>query len=233
VKKFRSETTRKIDNVSQFRQRNRMSKILWRPACIVFISLSCISSAWAELLSANDPQFGANSLTIDTTSGLAWLDLPFSKDLSYQQMGLAIQPGGAFKGFRYATVPEVQALFAHAGIANGFQLESSLGAQNIGSLISLLGATSQQDGRLESFGISGTFSGGGLVVMGLDFVFSSGAPGFQILGPPGLGPAYAETTSFPTVGNWLVKVVPEPNALALTLVGLVLVQFGRGRHSSK
>jgi len=46
----------------------------------------------ADLVQAGDPRYGPNSIIIDTASGLAWLGLPFSSGLSYQQALLATQP---------------------------------------------------------------------------------------------------------------------------------------------
>ena len=42
--------------------------------------------AKGNLIQASDPRFGLNSLTIDTGTGLGWLNLAASAGLSYQQV---------------------------------------------------------------------------------------------------------------------------------------------------
>jgi hypothetical protein len=191
-----------------------------------------IATASASLRSADDPRFGMNALTLDTASGLAWLNLLRSTNLSYEDVTLATQPGGVFEGFRYATPEEVFGLFRHAEIASGFVLESSDEAKNVSSLISLLGSTSSQDGRNETFGISGTSSGEpwhGRVVMGLDFFFGNGVPGYLTPFPsPTL--IYADTTSYPEVGNWLVRVVPEPGIGGFAFAGALILASSAWRR---
>ena len=86
-------------------------------------------SAKGQLLQENDPQFGANSLTYDSTTGLTWLDLSFSQGLSYSQTLAAMQAGGQFDGFRFATADEVQSLFNSAEFGQGFITQSDPGYQ--------------------------------------------------------------------------------------------------------
>src|SRR5450756_2195430 len=163
----------------------------------------------ANLIQTTDPSFGLNSLTIDTTTGLTWLDLTASAGLSYQQVLTATLPGGIFSGFRYATGPEVISLYTDAGIPGVGYYSASNPA--ITSFISLVGATSSQDGHPETFGISGTSDGSGSqFVPGIDFFYNTGVPTYQVTGIPGQGGdlSYGVTTSFPTVGSWLVAV-PE------------------------
>jgi hypothetical protein len=172
----------------------------------------------ADLIQADSPRYGQNALTIDTATRLAWLDLPFSTNMSYQQVIAATQVGGLFDGFRYATVQEVSTLYADAGIPSaGFYPESSSEGQSALSLISLLGATSYQDGRPLTLGISGTPDRFGRDVTGLDFGYANfGVPGYFV-GSSGL--VYGETFGVPTVGSWLVYEVPEPAAWLLGTMG--------------
>ncbi|WP_156413899.1 MULTISPECIES: hypothetical protein [unclassified Guyparkeria] len=78
-------------------------------------------SALAELQPKNDSTFGADAIVYDTVSGLSWLKLPLSGTKSYNDMIGAdgsneFAPGGAFAGFRYATLEEVKQLWINAGI---------------------------------------------------------------------------------------------------------------------
>jgi hypothetical protein len=57
--------------------------------------------------------------TTDTATGLDWLDLTASKNLSFQDVSSQFGPGGIFAGYRYATVAEVRTLWVDAGLING------------------------------------------------------------------------------------------------------------------
>lgn len=177
--------------------------------------------ARANLIQADDPQFGANSLTIDTTSGLAWLDLTASAGLSYQQTLADTQPGGIFSGFRFATAQEVLTLYTAADIPGTGYFPAA--TQSILSLIDLIGATTFQDGHPEAIGISGTADSGGRVVPLIDFLYVDGVPTYDVSGvPPSL--IYGENTSASGVGNWLVYQIPEspdPSIYVLAAIGLI------------
>src|SRR5215469_12004001 len=74
-------------------------------------------SARANLVMGTDPAFGANSLTIDTQTELAWLNLSFTAGLSYDQVLADMQPGGIFSGYTFASSLQVTDLFSDAGIS--------------------------------------------------------------------------------------------------------------------
>jgi hypothetical protein len=192
--------------------------------------------AKANLIQANDPRFGLNSLTVDTMTGLAWLDLIASAGLSYRQVLADTQPGGIFSGFRFATAQEVLTLYASAGIPGTGDYPGSVpGDQSILTLISLVGATSSQDGHPETFGISATSDFGGRVVPGLDFFYATGVPTYSVSGVPGQTLVYGETTSFPTVGSWLVFPVPEfadSSIYVLAAAGLIGFAFLQRQHKN-
>ena len=197
-------------------------KIPLKTLLVLCVFLNSLSAALVE---ADHPVFGPKSLTIDTSSQLAWLDLSSSVNYSYLQMQSALQPGGLFAGFRHATTAEVFGLYQHAGIfALGDWPENNAAIQ---SLIGLLGPTSFDAGRPEVIGISATPSAtDGRYVPMLDFYFQGGVPlyeaSLQRL-------TYGETTAEPTVGNWLVIAVPEPGSVAVFAMGLTLLSFKRMR----
>jgi hypothetical protein len=174
--------------------------------------------ATANLFQATDSNFGLNSLTIDTTTGLGWLDLTASAGLSYQQVVAGTQPGGVFSGFRFATAQEVLGLYTSAGIPGTGVYPAS--DPSIQSLISLVGATSFQDGHTEAIGISGTSHLGGQVVSSLDFHYRTGVPTYSVSGVPEQSLVYSVNTSFPTVGSWLVSSVPEPASASIYLLAV-------------
>ena len=67
-------------------------------AVLVMLSFARLP-AKADLYQVDDPRWGAGSMTLDTRTGLTWLDLPFSQDLSYSQAEAEMLPGGEFAGF--------------------------------------------------------------------------------------------------------------------------------------
>lgn len=101
-------------------------------ACVCALSLS-MASAEAALVSM-DSGFGADTITHDTETGLNWLDLSVTTLTSWNDMQAMRQPGGTFADWRYATLEEIDTLFANAGI--GF-FEPTL--QSVTDLMDLLG----------------------------------------------------------------------------------------------
>lgn len=107
--------------------------------------------AKANLIYGTDPTFGANSLTIDTSSGEEWLNLPYTDGLTYQQVAADIGTGGTYSGFRFATVQDVLVLYQSAGIPGfGFYPTSS---SAIASFLSQMEAYSTSYGQLELTGL--------------------------------------------------------------------------------
>lgn len=119
-----------------------------RSVFAAFMLLAVFSSpANAALISA-DSAFGHDTLTVDTVSGLEWLD-PFlgvtaggTCCLSYSQVETELGTGGILEGFRFATRSELEFLFyTSAGIS-----ADGVGSDNqIGTLIEMLGDTFSND----------------------------------------------------------------------------------------
>lgn len=80
---------------------------------LFFLSLAVSGSQAQATLIAEDSQFGSGSLIRDTETGFEWLNLKSTVNLSYSDVVSALQPGGAFAGFRYSTVAEVSSVFNH------------------------------------------------------------------------------------------------------------------------
>ncbi len=180
--------------------------------------------AKADLLSAYDPRWGADSLTIDTRTGLTWLDLPFTLNLSYLQAEASMRPGGSLEGLRHATAAEVASLYSSAGFEQGIIAESDPRSQKVVSLISMVGTT----GASDAVGITGSIDSRGLALMvGMNYARANGAPVY-IVTATGPATAYGLSTRAPSVGNWLV-LVPEPSSWALLLMGGSLVLVFRGK----
>jgi len=184
--------------------------------------------AKANLIPATEPGFGLNSLTVDTATGLGWLELTASTGRSYQQVLAATQPGGIYSGFRFATAPEVLNLFSDGGIpGTGYY---SLSTPAIQSVITLLGASGLINGLPGLFGLSATSTSPG--VQNAPAIYATGNNGteeYWVNGGGALyggGTEYGVTTSDPALGSWLVANVPEsPDATLYVLAAASLIGF--------
>lgn len=187
----------------------------------IFIILPLSQTADAMLMS-RDSNWGTGSITLDTNSGLEWLDISLSVNLSYNDMISHMQNGGLYAGFRYATQDEVEALFINAGLNMG----SSPAMQSALDLIGFLGATYTSRGNAEIFGITGTSSASGVESGIVDHVFSNGTPMYDASVSE---LTYGMDYNSSSVGNWLVSSgtseVPLPPALVLFGSALALTGF--------
>jgi hypothetical protein len=86
-------------------------------AVIAGILFTKTVSGVAALIAVDDPIFGPASVTADTATGLEWLDLTQTTNLSHLQMTALLANDVGFEGWRYAASSEVESLFTDAGIA--------------------------------------------------------------------------------------------------------------------
>lgn len=70
---------------------------------------------YADLISLDDSAFGVGSITRDTDTGLDWLDVTATRDLSYDDVAAQMSVGGSYEGWRYATVTEFDTLIKNFG----------------------------------------------------------------------------------------------------------------------
>jgi len=200
----------------------------------------------AGLVSLNDSSLPASAdgfnITLDTSTGLEWLDVAVSADSTFQTIQSQFGPGGKFPGFRYATDLElggntpngqVNSLFKSAGI--GVSIVFSVANYDlVRGLMGYVGFS----GNRANFGYAyGTVVSAQNVSTPLDgkieALFSQGSNfGESGIGPFGtFGPRSVNTTDvgLPTVrGNWLVRAaaataVPEPSSFLLVGVGVTAV----------
>lgn len=74
-----------------------------------------VFDTYAAIISLNDSAFGDSALTRDTNQGLDFLDLEFSKGLSFDDVSAQLGIGNTFDGFRFATQIEVITLVNNFG----------------------------------------------------------------------------------------------------------------------
>jgi hypothetical protein len=91
-------------------------------------ALALSTSVNAALVSKDWKDTGDNLITRDTVSGLEWLDMTETNDMSYNFVSLQLDVGGQFEGWRYASSEEVIILWGNFGInLAGSGLGSSVG----------------------------------------------------------------------------------------------------------
>lgn len=83
---------------------------------LIIVILTRATKASATLISLVDPQFGNGSFTMDTATGLQWLDLSLTLNKSMNYINANSGTGGTYNGLRYATQSELETLIADAGI---------------------------------------------------------------------------------------------------------------------
>ncbi len=110
--------------------------------------------AHAELVKADlVAGTGDAKLTVDTVSGLEWLDVRLTVNQTYDQVRTGEFYG---QGFRHATKAELDALFVAAGLVNdGFDISSTQPTE-AAAFVTLLGATISSSTRQSTYGFVGT-----------------------------------------------------------------------------
>ena len=111
-------------------RRGANRRIFW---AIVFALLATAISnvGSAGIISANDPTVsnvgmtGTGNVTIDTNTGLAWLDLTITQWVPYNHIASRFGPGEEFAGYRYATTSELTNFWRNAGVNVDFAQERS------------------------------------------------------------------------------------------------------------
>lgn len=208
---------------------------------LVLATVGLAEPAKAALLPADLPEFPDvdQFLTVDTATGLEWLDINLSEWISFNALigGSTIRSGSLKDtnpitdfGFRHATIDEALVLFENAGIPN-IDATTTANLVPVETLLSLVGITaafSSSPLRAISLAITATDSPtpNRIVFLEMNFFGVGSASVFT-------SEATSPDTADPTIGHLLVRStampVPTPATLPLLLVGLGLLLAFRPR----
>ena len=199
------------------------------------IALLCgADRLYGDLIVVDDPQYGASSILQDTSTGLEWLNLNKTSNLSYNTVFSNLGPGGMFEGFRYANLDDIGTLFADANIPDidqtttaNFQPVSDFMQHDIGQLFGSAACFCEVSEALNAQSLAtGTHS---FSVLETHAIFSGTAIRAD-------GQANDNVMS-PYTGSFIIRdtaSVPEPRSFAL-LIGAALgaLYFRRYRGAPK
>ena len=123
-----------------------MKHFLSKAIAVAFTSIvfPTLSFGDVTLVSADWKNQGDGLITYDTSSGLDWLDLTETTNMSFNFVTTQLDEGGIFDGWRYANEAEVLGLFDSAGfiMPHYTEFESTPEQVNaVKTLISLMGET--------------------------------------------------------------------------------------------
>ncbi|MEW8000470.1 MAG: PEP-CTERM sorting domain-containing protein [Candidatus Thiodiazotropha endolucinida] len=195
--------------------------------CLFLFLIYFSSVAKGSLVEVDYLTSGDKLLTKDLNTGLYWLDLNQTTNISYQDMLFSLEPGGLFDGFRYASVADVNQLQESAGLFSGlFFTANPYYRQRIEDLISKVGITRENSGSLYSNGITKDPFTPTTNTNTNDRILR----GFSLtLGSSAYQGVVADGIASESIGSWLVRdtitTVPVPGSILLFLSGLSLLMI--------
>lgn len=222
--------------------RRRSSRFHVRLAAfLVFVVCvgTCCNDAVATIIQGQDTRYpGTTNTTIDTATGLVWLDWTATVSQSYDTVRSELVPGGQYEGWRYATGLEISTLIRDMGLvykpdATGWATEFGSSGSNpsVVKSIKYLGQTWRQYSyRYHEWhsGVEAMYGEGDIVDIGVfdDVNLVSYVGIYRGRRPPHAPPS-------PMIGHALVRSIvplPEPSSLTMMLVlAPALRRFVRGR----
>lgn len=189
---------------------------------ISLAATTCIflsTSVNAALVSI-DSDFGTNTLTHDSVSGLEWLDVTITSGDSYATVADQIGSGLLYDGFRFATRQEVFNLWDNAGLAHYLTGTGSQPNSALNTFTSFLGNTANDAGCLSCVGPIG------FTAVDTGVFYQYGAYGTSNFGFAPFVDNLFNAGDNPTssiTGSWLVTASPVPVPAAVWLFGSGLI----------
>jgi hypothetical protein len=208
---------------------------------VVLVLLAAAVPPARAALVAESSDFGANTVTRDTATGLGWLDLTLTLNRTYASIYAAMGPGEEFDGYRFATGNEVDELWENAGIDASSSLYDPANYAPVVALAQLVGQT----------GANGNCGSGCTSFYTEGYIFSGDPPPAMFLSyaemiwfdnTTGLNPSHplapiarvgfptsTNDTAKATRGAWLVQT-PEPDAVVASGVAAAVLAGVRARR---
>ena len=200
---------------------------LTKKLAVVVVALGSVAVAQADLIEKDLMLPGDGLVTLDTDTGLEWLDITATVGRSYDDISSLMDHGEEFYGWRYAYSTELQEMIIHFTGVNTTSLSTVFywDSRIIEELQSLIGTT-YFDSNNNLYGTQGfledTNTNGSH--MGASFssrILSDG----RYLGESRVEATYSNSnTVWTSYGSFLVRDsinVPEPSTLALFGLGLL------------
>ncbi len=194
------------------------------------------TSAHATLIEQDLNAVGDKLITLDTVTGLEWLDVTSTLNLSYNQAELT-----AFvtaQGFRHANITDVVALYTNVGVTNFSSFFAVSNFSGVQELLAKLGCTAScgSDNPLQ-WGLADLSSPSPTLAQSSSLL--SNVPGASALAYMGFSPPSKEDWFGPGVGNYLIRAaiessggatVSEPPSSALLVGGISALAWFRRRR---
>lgn len=207
---------------------------------LLFLLLLVPLAAQSTLIQRDFLSPGDGLITLDTQTGLEWLDLTYTERDTFAESFTVLDilsqidaAGSPLNGFHYASIYEVETLITHARLT----IDNSGTYQQIGEsaamleFLDLIGTTSSSTNYSNSWGITGSqcqpwsvrCSGDSFMIAGLGVNIDNGS---TYATTDYYSSVFDETRKRADFGHFLVRAVPLPPAIGLFAVGLVAL-FGR------
>jgi len=195
----------------------------WKLASVV-TTIGFSTSVNASIVSTDWQTAGDNLITHDTVSGLDWLDLTETNNLSYNAVVSELGSGGDYEGFRVATSAEVVALWANFGIdltAGAPTANLSYLDPSIQVAASVLGNILYEQSPNYPHGVLGYIDTSEHVSPLYTYLLGAYQTRTDSLYNPADGLSVSVEASYRAQGTYLVSAVPVPAAVWLFGSGLL------------
>ncbi|RYE55939.1 MAG: hypothetical protein EOP48_09110 [Sphingobacteriales bacterium] len=211
------------------------------------IALGLSLSAQAAFVSL-DWKAGSDGLvTLDTTTGLEWLDITEARDLSFDQVSGQLGDGGQYSGFRYASGAEVMQLLKNFGFEifdGNYRTENYAAATDLFNFVGSVYFSGDSDvlvGRVGDIGEPGYNLSFSIASCHTNSFYSCPVDiNYEAPTIEQSSLVWLEYIPFDSTGyvysSWLVKdasvSLPEPGVIPLTISALLILFFSRRIRNS-